>query len=40
MNHWSDENNKEFARVNRFGAYPNYGIEVRFVSLRVFHVKR
>jgi hypothetical protein len=39
MNRWSDENNKEFARVNRFGAYPNYGIDVRFVSLRVFHVK-
>ena len=36
MNRWSDENNKEFARVNRFGAYPNYGIDVRFVSLRVF----
>ena len=43
-NWWSDEENKElqatFVRVNRFGAYPNYGIDVRFVSLRVFHVKR
>lgn len=38
-NRWSDENNKEFARVHRFGAYPNYGIDVRFVSLGFFHVK-
>jgi hypothetical protein len=42
-NWWSDEENKElqatFVRVNRFGAYPKYGTDVWFLSLRGFALK-